>query len=137
MNPLNQRLVKFRKLADLNQTDVAEKLNIKCSTFSQMERSGTVSAERFFKLAKIYGVSPCQIFYGEEPCKKDIIPQPAVAEIPAPIELHQPAPVKPKEQFFVVTKKEENLLKIIRNFSKPDYNRVIEFIDSIYKEQRK
>ncbi len=134
MKEVNERIIKCRKLANLTQTDMAEKLNIKCSTYSQMERKGIVSAERLFEMSKIFGVSPCHLYYGTEPCKEEILA--SLPETPVSV-LKQPEPIVPKKEIFVVTKKEENLLKIIRNFSKANYDKTIKFIEDTYKEEKK
>ncbi len=126
MNSVNERIVKYRNLANLTQTEIAEKLDIKCSTYSQMERQGIVSAERLFKLSEIFGVSPCQLFKGEEPCKNSDTNF-----------LKSPEPEFPKTEVFVATKKEQNIIKIMREFSKADYNRVMELIQDIYTGKSK
>ena len=58
MSTLNDRIAKYRKLANLTQTDMAEKLNIKCSTYSQMERKGIISADRLFEMARFLAFHP-------------------------------------------------------------------------------
>ena len=126
MDSVNDRIIKYRNIADLNQTEVAEKLGIKCSTYSQLERKGIVSAERLFKLSEIFGVSPCMLFNGKEPCKNTDINT-----------LNSPEPVFPKTEVFVATKKEQNIIKIIREFDKADYNRVMELIQEIRAEKKK
>lgn len=121
MDNLNDRIIEYRNIKDLTQTEVAEKLGIKCSTYSQMERQGIVSAERLFKLSEIFEVSPCMLFKGEEPCKindKNI--------------LKAPEPIIPKTEVFVATKKEQNIIKIMRELDKSDYNRVMELIQDLY-----
>lgn len=133
---INQRVVKCRKLADLTQADVAEKLGMKGSTYSQMERKGIISAERLSKMAEIFDVSPNYLLTGEEISKYTIPPiVPQGESIPQPV-LMQPEPVLPQKKVFVVTKKEENLIKIIRFLSKPNYDKVIKFIDSVYHEEK-
>ena len=127
MDTLNQKLAKLRNDNHLTQTDVADRLNIKCSTFSQMERNGIISAERFFKMSEIYGVSPCKIFYGYEPCKPPENPN----------ILKQPEPPKPERTTVVLTKKEENMIKMLHNFSKDNYNRVMKLVQDIYQEGKK
>ena len=136
MSELNARIFKFRRLADFTQTDMAEKLNIKCSTYSQMERKGIISADRLFQMAKIFGVTPCHLYYGEEPCKKEkplIFPP---VDGGTPKHLNQPEPLKPEKEIFIVTKKEENLIKLLRNLSKPNYAKTINFIEEVYPEDK-
>ena len=137
MSPLNDRIAKCRKLANLTQTDMAEKLNIKCSTYSQMERKGLISAERLFEMAKIFGVTPCYLFDETEPCREEkknsLIP-----EIEnAPTTLNQPEAPFFKKEIFVITKKEENLIKILRELSKDDYNKTMKFIEEMNRKPKK
>lgn len=133
---INQRVAKCRKLANLTQTDVAEKLGMKCSTYSQMERKGIISAERLSKMADIFNVSPYYLLTGEEPA---VYETPPVVSTEAKHEegvLRQEPATIPKKEIFIVTKKEESLLKIIRNFSKPNYDRVMKFVETIYREEK-
>ncbi len=137
MSTLNDRIAKYRKLANLTQTDMAEKLDIKCSTYSQMERKGIISADRLFEMAKIFGVSPCYLFNETEPCreaaKTSIVPQTETM----PSVLNQPEVPVIKRDVFVVTKKEENLIKILRKLSKDDYNATMKFIEEMNRKQKK
>ncbi len=123
MDNVNERIIKYRNIAKQTQTEVAEKLDIKCSTYSQLERKGIVSADRLFKLSEIFGVSPCMLFKGEEPCKNTTF-------------FTAPEPIFPKTEVFVATKKEQNIIKIIREFDKTDYNRVMELIQEIRAEKK-
>ena len=137
MSNLNDRIAKCRRLANLTQTDMAEKLNIKCSTYSQMERKGIVSAERLFEMAKIFGVTPCYLYDETEPCRQDhqesIMPQ---TESFGSV-LKQPELPTIKKDIFIVTKKEENLIKLLRNLSKQNYDKTIKFIEDIYRNEKK
>lgn len=137
MKTVNERIAQYRRLANLTQTDMAEKLGIKCSTYSQMERKGIVSAERLYQMAEIFGVSPCELFNGEEPCKNNILSTQPLADNPATLVFQQPPMPEIKKEIFTVTKKEENLIKIIRNLSKPNYDKTMKFIEEIYKEDKK
>ena len=136
MKTVNERIAKYRRLSNLTQTDMAEKLNIKCSTYSQMERKGIVSAERLFQMAEIFGVSPCELFDGVEPCKQESSPFASTGENNQALIFHQPPMPKIEKEVFTVTKKEENLIKIIRNLSKANYDKTIKFIEEIYKEEK-
>lgn len=137
MKTVNERIAKYRRLANIKQRDMAEKLGMKGSTYSQMERTGIVSAERLFKMADIFGVTPCQLYKGEEPCKSDTFNQHTSADNPATLIFQQPAMPKIEKEIFTITKKEENLIKIIRNLSKPNYDKTMKFIEEIYKEDKK
>ena len=131
---INQRIAKCRKLANLTQTDVAERLGMKCSTYSQMERRGIVSAERLSKMAQIFNVSANYLLDGIEPMKneKNILSN----QNEVSFTLNQPEPKIPEREIFIVTKKEENLLKLIRNFSKNDYDKVIKLIESLHQNKK-
>lgn len=135
MKSVNERIIKYRKLANLTQTEMAEKLNIKCSTYSQLERKGIVSADRLFQLAEIFGVTPCQLYKGEEPCKNTTPESSAPTDSETSV-LKQPESVKPEKEVFVATRKEQNIIKLIRNFSKPNYDKVMQIIEDIYKEEK-
>ncbi len=135
MDTTNEQIIKYRKLANLTQTEVAEKLNIKCSTYSQMERQGNVTADRLFQLADIFGVTPCQLYNGVEPCKKNIAVSSTTTEQHNSI-LREPEPVIPVKEIFVFTRKEQNIIKIIRNLSKSNYDKVMQIIQDIYKEDK-
>ena len=133
---INQRVAKCRKLANLTQTDVAEKLGMKCSSYSQMERKGTISAERLLSLAKIFSVSTDYLLKGEETEKTAATNITTDSGVENTALLYRSEQKEPEKNVFIVTKKEENLLKIIRNFSKPNYDRLIKFIEAIYKEEK-
>ncbi len=133
MKDVNRRILNYRKMANLTQTDMAEKLDIKCSTYSQMERKGLITVDRLFEMSKIFGVSPCQLYLGKEPCRDEAISSLQAAQ---PSILKQPEIEKPKKEIFIVTKKEENMLKIIRNLSKSNYNKIMDLVGELYKEEK-
>ena len=137
-NTINERIALYRKMASLTQTEVAEKMGMKYSTYSQMERKGTISAERLRALADILGVRPEVLLYGKEEKASGELDFTA-AHTEAPQTLRQP--VNFNDGFspapFVANRKEENILKILRNLPKSDYDEVIEFINKKYKESKK
>ena len=63
---INKRVTKYRKLAHLTQKQVAELMEMRNSSYSQMERVGDISAERIVKLAEIFGINVGLLLYGEE-----------------------------------------------------------------------
>ncbi len=130
---INQRIAIYRKLANLTQAQTAEKLGTKCSTYSQMERKGKISAQMVLKLAEIFNVHPNLLLYGEEPY---IVPvEPKISDT----ELKQPKkpPFPPPKPITVLTNSEENIIKIIRNVSKEDKADIMAYIEKIYKKNRK
>jgi transcriptional regulator with XRE-family HTH domain len=133
---INQRIALYRKMANLTQTEVAEKMGMKCSTYSQMERKGSISSERLLALSKILGVNPEMLLYDSSEDKKidfsgNEISASKLNQTNNPFSdnSYSPAP-------FIATHKEESIIKILRNLPKPYYDEVINFIDSKYKESK-
>ena len=69
---INERIRKYRKLKKLSQGQLADKLGIKTSTYSQMEREGNVSADMVLKIADVLDVDPALIFLGIDTTPKDV-----------------------------------------------------------------
>ncbi len=139
-NEINKRIIAYRKLACLTQTQTAEKLGMKCSTYSQMERKGNIRAEIIEKLAEIFGVDPCLIIFGEDfnsPVAPIVAEKPAflpeastnVGVIQQPITTTSLPPL-PKTNIDDLTPKEQNIIKILRKLSKADKADVYNFIES-------
>ena len=133
---INQRIALYRKMANLTQTEVAEKMGMKCSTYSQMERKGSISSERLLTLSKILGVNPEMLLYDSSEDKKidfsgNEISASTLNQTNNPFSTgsYSPAP-------FIATPKEESIIKILRNLPKPQYDEVINFIDAKYKESK-
>ena len=72
METINQRVRKYRKDLFLNQSDVAQMLGMKTSTYSQMERMGNITCETLLKLTEILKVDVRKLLYGEDMPKKDM-----------------------------------------------------------------
>ncbi len=133
---INQRVASSRKLAGFNQQDAAEKLGMKCSTYSQMERKGNISGERLVEIAKIFNVSVNYLLLGIE---DDAKPEPTpvsgqsgmdtagITMVQTPI---QP-PVTPTPPV-ILTRREENIISIIRNLSKDRREELIKYIQDNY-----
>ncbi len=66
MFDINQRVKKMRKKHFFTQDRFATNLGIKTSTYSQMERSGNISAETLKKIAKLLDIDIRYFLYGEE-----------------------------------------------------------------------
>ena len=132
---INRRIAIYRKMANLTQTEVAEKMGMKYSTYSQMERKGSISSERLLALSKILGVSTEMLLYdipaggvkldfsGTETTAKTL------NQNNNPFGNDGPAP-------FIATHKEESIIKILRNLPKSDYDEVVGFINQKYKESK-
>ena len=63
---LNKRIARLRKAKGLKQADMAERLGLKESTYSQMERQGNITAQKLLDIAAILGVDVNVLLYGED-----------------------------------------------------------------------
>ena len=54
MREINERVVKIRKKHGFSQENLADKLNMKLSTYSQMERSGKIPCEVLVEIAEVF-----------------------------------------------------------------------------------
>lgn len=113
---INKRIASLRKLREYKQSDVAELLKIKVSTYSQMERKGIITGEMILKLAEVFDVDPREILCGEK------------AEMPPPEPPKTPEPLEIK-----LTNSESNIIKIYRNLNKEKREEVFDSISRIAK----
>ena len=121
---INQRVATCRKLAGLTQAQAAEKLGMKCSTYSQMERKGNISAQMVLDLAGIFRIHPNVIYYGED---NYTTPQKDDDFTTLLLEQNVTEPVFPADPDFVLSKQEEKFIKLLRSLSKSDREEVREF----------
>ncbi len=130
ISTINGRIAMYRKLAGFTQAQAAEKLGMKYTTYAQMERKGTVSTTRLLDMAAVFGIKPEDLLYGESsynyrPTQESVV---TLHQEPVPL-FKGPAPI-------VITNQEENIIKIIRNFSKADRDDVISYIEKKYKDAK-
>ena len=124
---INERISYFRKLSNLTQTETAELLNMKYSTYSQMERKGTISAEMVVRLANIFGIPTEYLLYDHD------------ASFPHNGEIVMTArqnTVLPNDDQIILTHKETNIMKIYRNMSKENREEFERMIEKIYKSEK-
>lgn len=121
---INSRITKVRKSKDITQAQLAEKLGYKSSTYSQAERTGNFPAFLVRDIADILGVDVCYFLYGEE----YLTPQ----KDPKTEEIEEP---KPKQRL-VLSKKEEEVIKLLRLFEKEERAEVHDLIGKIYNLRR-
>lgn len=62
---INERIRHFRKRLKYTQADVAKMLDMKISTYSQMERKGNITCETLIKLTDILKTDALTLLYGE------------------------------------------------------------------------
>ena len=141
----NKRVAKYRRFVDLTQKEVAERLGMKSSTYSQLERKGRIGVEQLIKIAEILGVDISLLLYDEKKpnyIEKEIKPEeeklsdiitfgqePRLPIIDAP-------PKKPIiDEPLTITKMEESYIKILRKLKKDDRDEVIDLLEQKHKEQ--
>lgn len=131
---INQRIKRLRKKLDYNQQDLAEKMGMKLSTYSQMERGGKVSSERIIKLAKILKVDVTTLLCGENENNtnnvKPIEPQPEKPTLP-PRKPILPPKITPND----LTAREADLVIMFRNMNKPNQTLLFEFAYNFFIEK--
>ena len=110
---INQRIKTERKSQGYTQEFIADALGMRESTYSQMERSGKVSAETLLKIANILNVDIRYFLYGDE--------------------AYSPKQIAKTNDY---TAQEECVLKILRNFNSKDRNDVLNYIEDKYKAQK-
>lgn len=123
-NEINKRITMYRKLLGLSQLKTAELMNMKSSTYSQMEREGSITCDRLLQLAEIFDVSPQYLLCGTSEPKSDVLREDNIFVD------------KPQKPLLVLSKKEENFIKILRFLSKDDKKEVIEFLETKYNKSR-
>lgn len=132
---INQRIGIYRRLAGLSQAKAAEKLGMKCSTYSQMERRGKISTQMLLKLAAVFNVHPDELLYGNENIIKPNVPAEETKTMKEP--LTPPIPQKnDNSPVMILTNSEENMIKIIRNLPRADRDEVLAFVEKMYKKNK-
>ena len=64
---LGERLLELRKLKNLTQDDVAEKLNVTRQTVSKWETNqSTPDFDKIVPMCELYGISPNELLTGEK-----------------------------------------------------------------------
>lgn len=127
---INKRVAKYRKRAGMKQWEVAERLDMKSSTYSQMERVGDISAERIRNLAEIFNVDVKDLLYGES-------------------SRHSPFPTVDPEKFVILPappngmsyipahNTEASLIRIYRNdFTKENQKKICRLFDYLRKHKK-
>lgn len=111
---INKRIRHYRKKAGLTQNKLAELIGMKGSTYSQAEREGIITCELLLKVAPFLEVAPEFLLTGKTP---EPPKQPPILPPPPPI--------------YDYSIKEKNLIKIFRNTSQENRNRIYKFINEI------
>ncbi len=119
---INERIIIARKLGNLTQAEIAERLDMKSSTYSQMERQGKISSDMILKLSKILDVKPMYLLCGET--NNELLKESDIF------------PKKVQNPTFVLSRQEENIIKIMRNLKKEARKEAYEFLQKLYNESK-
>ena len=134
INPINERIARYRKLAGYTQQTAAEALGVKKNTYARMELHGNPTPDMLKKLAALYNVSSELILYGADGGKTET----ANTGIVIPVieqqrRLSDNPPSFAREPDLVLTTNERNCIKACRNLSKDDRDKIMAFINELYK----
>lgn len=127
---VNNRIKEIRKSHHYTQAQVAELMGLKTSTYSQMERKGTISVDMAVKLASILDTDPAYIIFGEiKPSEIDFSPaaQTVLSANDNQAFLEQ---IKKGEEQLILSIKEKNIIKNFRNLSESDKKEILNLLQS-------
>ena len=137
---VNQRVAIYRKMANLTQTEAAERLGMKCSTYSQMERKGHISVDKLIAIAAAFGIEPSILLRDPMELTSEQsrpVEQPAVPAKPEMPISREPVVAPTSRPAFVISRNEENMLTILRNLPKADLDEVRSLINEKYQNSKK
>lgn len=129
INPINQRIARYRILAGYTQETAAEMLGINKNTYARMERSGNPKPEILKQLAELFNVPVQVFFYGEN------IPYEPTPVTPQPSFNKQEYIPEGAEPPFTLTLNEKNMIKIFRGLSKENKEKVFEALNKLIKSK--
>lgn len=132
MGTINERIAAFRKKAFMSQADVAERIGMKGSTYSQMERRGKIPTDRLIALAEVFGITTEQLLYDETELQQ----QNSKALDTLPLKQENFSKKTDFVDEFVPTNSEISLLKVFRTLSPKDKAEIKEFIHSKWKKTK-
>ena len=137
---VNQRVAIYRKMANLTQTEAAERLGMKCSTYSQMERKGHISVDKLIAIAAAFGIEPSILLRDPMELTSEQsrpVEQPAAPAKPEMPIFREPVVAPASRPAFVISRNEENMLTILRNLPKADLDEVRSLINEKYQNSKK
>lgn len=124
---INERVARWRNERNMTQADLADKMGLKCSTYSQMERNGNITAEKLLIIEKELNLPQGTLLYGEE----------LVPKTDSTLTLSEPKLQFPQEETLLLTNNEKNYIKILRQIPKEDRNEVLNVLQQKFDEYMK
>ena len=122
---INQRIKNFRRRLNYTQEQIALKMGMKPSTYSQMERCGKISSERITKLAQILETDAVTLLYGEKQNITNFV-EPIEPKVEKPL-------VIPTLTSNDLTAREAALVKMFKNISEPNKTLIYEFVFKLFQ----
>ena len=113
METISERIRRLRKKCRKTQNEVADFLDMNRSTYARHEANGDFTLEDGLRLEKCLGVTITEILTGE--------PTHTILETPN-------NPFEDKENL-ILTNKEKNIIKIIRNLKTADKQFLLSFLE--------
>ena len=139
---INKRVAFYRRMKNLRQEDMADKLGMVHSTYSRMEREGNITADTLIKIASALEISPDLLFYGEDAEEKkntNETKEPVIAyDIQSNERMYFARQFRTTYPVYeaIYSSEEEQAFKLIHNLKEKNKRKVFEFINKIYKEER-
>ena len=115
-NSINKRIAELRILRGLTQTDMANCLGIKPSTYSRKESKGTFKPEELSRIAALFKITIAELFSESTDNKNASANTSEKLRQPSPFEINNGT----NDTLFTLTPKERDLLQILRHASKND-----------------
>ena len=124
---INQRIAGYRKLAGLTQAQAADLLGLKRNTYARMEKYGNPSPDMLKQIAELFRVSVATLLYGQEETEAY-----SNTNIPRLV-LEQPS----YNDVLPLSILETNAIRIFRNLSKEDQQKIVDCFNDIYAKSKK
>lgn len=124
---INQRIAGYRKLAGLTQAQAADLLGLKRNTYARMEKYGNPSPDMLKQIAELFRVSVATLLYGQEATEAY-----SNTNIPRLV-LEQPS----YNDVLPLSILETNAIRIFRNLSKEDQQKIVDCFNDIYGKSKK
>lgn len=146
---INERIRKYRKEKKYSQGQLAAKLGIKTSTYSQMEREGNITADMVLKIAAVLKIEPSLIFLGvsvapQKPStltfhSPNIIEEKLYGPQTEPVITCEPKKEEQEDKNdlpFTLSNTEKSIITIYHDLPKAQQKEIREFIQSIRERGR-
>ena len=132
IKPINKRISMYRKLAGYTQQSAADALGIKKNTYARMELHGNPNPDMLVKLSNLYNVSVDQLLYGID--YNRIQQQRDMSEVKR---LHEKPIEFKRRPAITLTVNEENCVKVCRELSKEQRDKIMKYINDLYRDSKK